>query len=71
MVLNAKLKVVIEIGEKRCLNVRYEILSAFSSYRFFENLTLLLVIYLSKARGRSAILRAIYNLKTFITYVIG
>jgi len=49
-------------------NIRCRILSAGASYQYFENLTLLSVIYLSKTRYRSAFLREIYNLNTFITY---
>ena len=50
------------------LHVSCKILSAVASYQYFENLTLLSVIYLSKTRGRLAILRDIYNLKALITY---
>ena len=50
------------------LHVSCKILSAFHSYRYFKNLTLLSVIYSLKTRGRSAFFREIYNLSTFITY---
>ena len=50
------------------LHVSCKILSAYHSYRYFGNLTLLSVIYSFKTRGRSAFFREIYNLSTFITY---
>ena len=52
------------------LYVSYTILPAFHSYRYFEILTLLSVIYSVKTRGHSAFFREIYNFSTFIIYVM-
>ena len=68
LVLNAKERSDNDKGNCWNSSLRCEILSVFTSYQYFENPTLLSVIYLSKTRGRLAILRDIYNLKTFITY---
>ena len=61
LVLNASESTDTQIGNRWNQNVMCEILSAFSSYRYFQNLTLLSVINLSKTRRRSAFLREKYN----------
>ena len=70
LVLNASESTDTQIGNRWNNNVMCEILSAFSSYQYFQNLTLLSVINLSKTRRRSAFLREIYNLNTVLIYGI-